>query len=403
MSNLVFPSLPGLTYPVYRIPTWNTLVKKTASGREFRSRLQLYPTVQYRLKYSFLRDTAAEQHLQQLEAFFNKVGGDFDSFLYEDPDDKSVAGESFGIGDGVTTAWQLTRSRGGFVQPVYDVNGAPAIYVNGIRQYGAARTQYLRSTDDMRNTAERGSSSLWTQTADAEVGVTRPSVTDWDGNTVTVNKLQASTTTNGTNRGASQSLTGFPASQPVTLSIYAKAAEVSCLAILLTMKTGLLASVFFDLVAGTWAAENTSGGVGTGKIEVLANGWSRLSATWADIGGGATTPTAQFYMRRAIGLNLIPAIGDGIYLANPQAEASNEVTAHIVNTNTSSALTDAADYSVSASGLVTFAAPPAAAAALTWSGSYFWRCRFTMPQLELQKFLSTFWEAGKVEFKVVPP
>jgi uncharacterized protein (TIGR02217 family) len=54
------------------------------------------------------------------------------------------------------------------------------------------------------------------------------------------------------------------------------------------------------------------------------------------------------------------------------------------------------DYTISATGLVTFTAAPAAAAALTWTGSYYWRVRFDLDQAEFNNFLSQLWEAKKI-------
>jgi uncharacterized protein (TIGR02217 family) len=54
------------------------------------------------------------------------------------------------------------------------------------------------------------------------------------------------------------------------------------------------------------------------------------------------------------------------------------------------------DYSISATGVVTFVGAPAAAAALTWTGSYYWRVRFDLDQAEFNNFLSQLWEAKKI-------
>lgn len=49
-------------------------------------------------------------------------------------------------------------------------------------------------------------------------------------------------------------------------------------------------------------------------------------------------------------------------------------------------------------GLVSFTSPPAAGAALTWNGSYYFRCRFTDPQQEYQNFASKLWELQSCSF-----
>lgn len=56
------------------------------------------------------------------------------------------------------------------------------------------------------------------------------------------------------------------------------------------------------------------------------------------------------------------------------------------------------DYTVSATGLVTFTVAPAAAAALTWSGTYYFRCRFKNSMQEYLQFMSKLWEARSFDF-----
>jgi uncharacterized protein (TIGR02217 family) len=58
-----------------------------------------------------------------------------------------------------------------------------------------------------------------------------------------------------------------------------------------------------------------------------------------------------------------------------------------------------ADYSVSATGLVTFTSAPAAAHPLTWSGTYYWRVRFEEDALEFEKFMYQLYSLGKVALR----
>lgn len=60
------------------------------------------------------------------------------------------------------------------------------------------------------------------------------------------------------------------------------------------------------------------------------------------------------------------------------------------------------DYTLDAGAAkVTFAAPPAAAAALTWAGSYYWRVRFERDESEFKQFLQDLWEARTVKLITV--
>ncbi|MEY8688322.1 MAG: DUF2460 domain-containing protein [Leptothrix sp. (in: b-proteobacteria)] len=144
MSNAVYPTLPGLTWPVTRTPAWNTTVKRAPSGREWRSTARLYPLHRYSLSYEFLRDTAALAEFQTLFGFYNARQGAFDSFLFNNIKDNAVTAQQFGTGDGATRAFQLLRSLGGFNEPVYDLAAVPAISINGTLQ--SAATYAISST-----------------------------------------------------------------------------------------------------------------------------------------------------------------------------------------------------------------------------------------------------------------
>jgi uncharacterized protein (TIGR02217 family) len=59
------------------------------------------------------------------------------------------------------------------------------------------------------------------------------------------------------------------------------------------------------------------------------------------------------------------------------------------------------NYSISATGLVTFVTAPAASAPLTWTGSFYWRCRFLTDAITLDKFLASFWELKALKFQSI--
>ena len=49
-------------------------------------------------------------------------------------------------------------------------------------------------------------------------------------------------------------------------------------------------------------------------------------------------------------------------------------------------------------GIISFIAPPAAGKRLTWSGDFYYRCRFKESSLEVQNFAFKLWSARSVEF-----
>lgn len=134
MSDAVFPVLPGLAWDVKKAPIFNTRVQQAASGRELRVGFYSYPLWKFSLAYNVLKADTVNAELQQLMGFFLERGGQFDSFLYSDPTDHQVSGQQFGTGDGSTTAFQLTRTLGGYAMPVNDLNGSPTVYVGGAVQ-----------------------------------------------------------------------------------------------------------------------------------------------------------------------------------------------------------------------------------------------------------------------------
>lgn len=141
MSNAVYPTLPGLTFGVIRSPQFKTDIRTTPSGREYRGAQMQYPLYKYTLTYEVLRDIPTAAEFRTLLGFYNQRQGSFDSFLFQDPDDYSVTAQVFGIGDGVTTQFQLVRTLGGSVEPVYDlVSGSYGVYKNGTLQTSGVST-----------------------------------------------------------------------------------------------------------------------------------------------------------------------------------------------------------------------------------------------------------------------
>lgn len=63
--------------------------------------------------------------------------------------------------------------------------------------------------------------------------------------------------------------------------------------------------------------------------------------------------------------------------------------------------TPGTDYTISALGVVTFVVPPANGAALTWTGNYYWRCKFLQDIAEFDQFMKNLWQLGRLEFRTV--
>lgn len=138
MTEPVFPALAGLGWSVKRAPLWKTRAQQAISGKETRLADWSYPAWRWELTFDFLRATPAASEFQSLAGFFNQCQGAFGTFLYTDVDDNAVLGQSLGVGDGVTTAFQLVRSFGGFIEPVLAPNVVSTVYLSGIAQSPSA-------------------------------------------------------------------------------------------------------------------------------------------------------------------------------------------------------------------------------------------------------------------------
>ena len=133
MSNLMFPTLPGMAWSVGKWPEFSTLVKQAVNGAETRIAMWSSPRWHFKLKYELLRDDATNE-LKTLAGFFLARQGQYDDFLFKDPDDNTVTGQALGSGDGATTTFQCVRSFGGFVEPVraIDTTQPMNVYVGGV-------------------------------------------------------------------------------------------------------------------------------------------------------------------------------------------------------------------------------------------------------------------------------
>lgn len=134
MSNAIFPSLSGETFPRIKTPRFSTSRQVSDSLRAWKVARALYPLYTYKLVYSVLDLT----DFNTLIGFFKSRKGDFDSFLLDDRDDNTVASpQVFGTGDGTTRSFQLVRSLGGFLEPVGPINGTITV-----RKAGVATTAF---------------------------------------------------------------------------------------------------------------------------------------------------------------------------------------------------------------------------------------------------------------------
>lgn len=138
----IFPLLPGFGFVTSKKPQWSTIVSQASSGRERRRMAWSYPLWTFNIGYEVLRDGPGERELQKLYAFFNAHAGKYQEFFFFDPSDNAVADQPFGIGDGNTRTFQLSRTIGAgnlaYSEPIRGVANAPVVKIAGAATTGYA-------------------------------------------------------------------------------------------------------------------------------------------------------------------------------------------------------------------------------------------------------------------------
>lgn len=371
MSNAVYPTLPGLTFPTKRAPVWKTSVKTTPSGRTWRRAFMQYPRYRISLQYNFLRSKAALAEFQTLFGFFNARGGSADSFLLRLPDDQTVTGQAFGVGDGSTTQFQLVRALGGFVEPVHAVDGAATISVDGVPAVNLLTNGSFETDANANGLADGWSTySLGTVSGQAWSIVTTPVV---DG-------AKAQRAYHASSGGGAMDRTGVEnqwstvaatdIGKTVTWSVSVRGTAGAKATIVLGMFNGPSAMSYPGQISSTLAGTGTVTRMTT-SATIPANTTRVKVYVWIDSSAGASeliVDAAQLQfgaVATAFSAMAVPSISD--------------------------------------SALVTFTTPPPAGAVLTWSGNYFWRCTFDADELPFERFMHQFWKTGEVRLITEKP
>lgn len=140
MSSNVFPTLAGLSWDIEKTPRWRNTRQSAYSGAETAIAYWSYPQWSWSLTFNVLRQgkfgmpQTAYYEFSQLAGFYNQLYGDYDSFLYTDPDNHTATDQLIGIGDGTTLEFQMVNAYGNFVEPVFAPNVVSEVTVNGVPQ-----------------------------------------------------------------------------------------------------------------------------------------------------------------------------------------------------------------------------------------------------------------------------
>lgn len=159
MAIQTFPTSLYKGLPFKRSPTWNTLKHRAVSGRVTALQQWSAPIYKYEAVFEILRSNALAEW-QTLMAFYNSVGGAAQVFKFIDDDDYVATDQEFGPATGLTDDYQLVRTLGGFVEPVY----APTITEITIDDVATADYTESGGLITFGSTPANGASLKWTGT-----------------------------------------------------------------------------------------------------------------------------------------------------------------------------------------------------------------------------------------------
>jgi len=362
----VFPVLGGQGWSTHKAPAFSTLVATHVSGREVRDALYANPIWRFELTFNALDGTPEGDYggvglasFQSLIGLYLQCQGQFGEFVYYDPTDYSVDGQTFGVGDGATSTFQLTRSLGGFseaiVQPL--APSAPIVFQVQGSAANFAPNNLINYSGDFTNTA-------WTKSgASVTGGIADP----FGGN-------------------GAQTITASAASASVNQTRVATGANyVSSLWV--RRRTG----------SGTVTLADPANDTNTLTL-ALTSAWQRLSISGPPASGHAYSQI------------VLSTTGDAIDVYGAQLEQSILLTpGPYFQTLASSyfggpwitvggALVDPSTYTIS-SGVVAFTTAPLNGATLAWTGYFGFLCRFEADDLDFEQFMANLWRVDSVKFR----
>lgn len=168
MALQTLPTFPGLSWPMTRRNLgFGVDRQESIGGGRTRLATRSIPRWQWELNFEFLRadgQVAGNPYgspsqlpfsdgtlfgdgtgftaqifdeIQRFQGFWNQTYGGALPFLYTEPSDQLCSGQMIGVGDGVTTTFQCTRTLGGFTEPVFaPVASAMSVVIGGAPDFG---------------------------------------------------------------------------------------------------------------------------------------------------------------------------------------------------------------------------------------------------------------------------
>lgn len=119
-----FPNIKSLAWKSTKAQKWNTVVKKSGSGKVRTMTTWQLPQWTITAQFAYL---TTDQY-KEIMGFFASVKGGHEPFLWLDPEDHEEKGIK--LGTGAEQSWQCVRKWGSYVEPVYDVENVK-VYADG--------------------------------------------------------------------------------------------------------------------------------------------------------------------------------------------------------------------------------------------------------------------------------
>lgn len=383
MSNLIFPApaaaQQAVGWPVKKTPRWNTIVQPPASGkRPVTIGLQQYPLYDFELDFSLITGDFQTQSsaLAQLIGFYNQMNGQAKDWLYLDPFDNTVTNAIFGYGDGATMRFPLARQVGNATELIQVPKGNVSLFVDGVQSQqlgvfvGTGPYTFNIGYENLLLQSEQLATTPWF--TGAAFGGTAPTVING-----------ATTGPDGLTDASSISFPSSPGAEISSLSQqfpgFSIAGDTVCFSIWLKVASG---TAPLEMVISDGVAQ-----VGGAGITVTST-WTRFSVsfTYDSFAGSAGQGAALWYTNSASAKT--------IFAWGAQVERNPNGPGGYLFTST---------QTLQPNGTIAFlgTAPPLGSK-LTWSGNFYYRCRFLEDSLQdLQEFLFESWELGSLKFRSV--
>lgn len=141
----------------------HTIMQESVAGVQTPLAQWTYPRYRWEIGWEFLRQASSYAEMQSVISFFASMYGQQGVFQYLDPTDNLTGNQILGIAASSTSAFQLLRTRGSFVEPVFCCSTVTAITVGGSSVSTAAYTISNKGIIQF-STIAAGSTVMWAGT-----------------------------------------------------------------------------------------------------------------------------------------------------------------------------------------------------------------------------------------------